>query len=247
MNAPGRQRLPARPIGLSLQASTNGRRGSYIEPSVAHGGHYLGLTAAWSTSFKSGGARPLAASAVNAAASTSTHPGTIVHTNSLPRTGCTDGLHTNSLAQSARRSRHRTLCDLGQVTENQAVPIMGRNADESWWLVQAGETAAWISANYVYAAGPLTTVPIVTEVTSREAEEAPSSNNVTISTSASMTSPLQSAAINEARVIIDANPSTNGDAGDYIDPHTNARRYNLSAQTVARSLIHIGRRYHGGK
>jgi hypothetical protein len=41
------------------------------------------------------------------------------------------------------------------------LPIVGRNTDKSWWVVQTGSLKCWISATTGHTSGPVDNVPVV--------------------------------------------------------------------------------------
>jgi hypothetical protein len=42
------------------------------------------------------------------------------------------------------------------------LPLVGRNADNSWWVVRTGGTNCWISGTTGHTSGPLDNIPVVT-------------------------------------------------------------------------------------
>lgn len=144
--------------------------GTYIEPSVAYGGHYLGLTAAWSGQFKSRGSQPLAqppamADAVISAAAQAPAPQpTPLPTPSptpYPEPERPTAFVQASLLNLRAGPGTEAYAIVGQVAADVAVPIVGQNGEGNWWQVQVDDQLAWISADFVHAAGPLEQVPTI--------------------------------------------------------------------------------------
>jgi hypothetical protein len=51
---------------------------------------------------------------------------------------------------------------LGQLPVNQPVPLVGRNADSSWWVITLPDGGqGWVAAAVVSASGPVSTLPVV--------------------------------------------------------------------------------------
>lgn len=120
--------------------------GSYIEPSVAYGDRFLGLTATWSSQFKSGAAAP--------------GPVAVSEAMPLPEPEeATAFVRTAILNLRAGPGIEYGL--LGQVFDGDALPIRGRNPDTTWWQVQAAGSEAWVFGELVAAAGPVDSVAVV--------------------------------------------------------------------------------------
>ncbi len=49
---------------------------------------------------------------------------------------------------------------LGQLVSRQRMPIIGRNAEQTWWQIRYGGRAAWVSSRFVDTEGDLSTVPV---------------------------------------------------------------------------------------
>ncbi len=119
--------------------------GSYIEPSAAYGDRFLSLTATWSSQFKGGTAPELVAASAAETLPVPEEPTVYVRTpilNLRAGPGVEYGL-------------------LGQVLDGDALPVCGRNADTTWWQVEAAGAEAWVFGELVAAAGPLDAVGIV--------------------------------------------------------------------------------------
>jgi endonuclease YncB( thermonuclease family) len=50
---------------------------------------------------------------------------------------------------------------VGELNQNQTVPVLGCNQDRSWLLVDAGERSGWVSAKYMAVSVPLDALSIV--------------------------------------------------------------------------------------
>ncbi len=154
--------IGSQPNWIVITSFNEWPEGSYIEPSAAHGGHYLGLTAAWSGQFKAGGgqaaaAQPVAAPAVVAAAVAEPTPAPTPYPEPDEATAYIQAALLN--VRSGPGIDGYTIID--QVTANSALPIVGRDASGEWWQVRTGDQVAWVAGAYVYAAGPLEALPIV--------------------------------------------------------------------------------------
>ncbi len=135
--------------------------GTYIEPSAAYGGQYLGVTAAWSGQFKAGGgqeaaAQPVAVEAFVAAAAAPAPTATPFPEPAEP----TAYIQTPLLNLRAGPGTEGYAI-IGQMTEGNALLILGRDSSGEWWQVQDGDSVAWLASAYVYAAGPLDTIPVI--------------------------------------------------------------------------------------
>ena len=52
----------------------------------------------------------------------------------------------------------------GQAAANTRYPIVGRNADSSWWQVNVNGKTAWVAASVVTALGPVSGVPVAKNI-----------------------------------------------------------------------------------
>lgn len=151
--------------------------GSYIEPSAAYDDAYIGLTAQYSSQFKSGGGAsalaPLATDAAAAAApAADTTPGTeaAAEAAALPAAAAeptTPTAFVTAAILNLRAGPGTGFASVGAVVEGDALPIVGL-ADEPagssavrWWQVDTAAGPAWLFGEYVRAAGPLDGVPVV--------------------------------------------------------------------------------------
>lgn len=123
--------------------------GSYIEPSAAFGRQYLDLTASWSSQFK-GASAPVVAAAESAPA-----PAPVIE--AAPETP-TAIVRTPVLNLRAGPGVDFDL--LGYVVDGNRLPIVGRNAETTWWQVEAAGAQAWVFGALVEAAGPVDQAPI---------------------------------------------------------------------------------------
>lgn len=135
--------------------------GSYIEPSAAFGSHYLNLTAAWSPQFKARGqqaqAQPLPdVAAVAAAAEPPPTP------TPLPEPDVPTAYVTTALLNLRAGPGVDGYTVIGQAPQARALAIIGKDGDTpTWWQIRDGEVEAWVAADFVRVAGPLTDVPVV--------------------------------------------------------------------------------------
>lgn len=68
-------------------------------------------------------------------------------------------VNTGSLNMRSGDSPRFTV--VGIVTAGTQLIVLGRNADRSWWYVQAGEVVGWVSGDLVFIRGDLTSIPVV--------------------------------------------------------------------------------------
>lgn len=139
--------------------------GTYIEPSVAFGDHYLQLTGRWSQQFKAGG--PIQAAQVPVAPP----PVLAQPVEPLPTpTPLPEPDIPTAFVQVAllnlRSGPDTTFALVGRVSVGAALPIVGYDpAHPAWWQVRAataqGEQNVWIFGELVRTAGPMTDVPVV--------------------------------------------------------------------------------------
>lgn len=145
--------------------------GSYIEPSVAFGDHYLNLTTAFSAQFKAGGGAtvntvalpaPLAASTGAAPTPAPVEPAP-VEPAPLPEPDVPTA-YVDTALLNLRAGPGTDFAQVGQVEAGAALSITGRQGE--WWRVDASSTgatavngSAWIFGPLVRAAGPLEGVP----------------------------------------------------------------------------------------
>jgi uncharacterized protein YraI len=134
--------IASAPNWVVLTSFNEWPEGTYIEPSIAHGDQYLGLTATWASQFKGGG-------------------GAAVAIAPLPEPDQPTAYVTTALL-NLRAGPGTGYAIVGQATSGSALPLTGRAAGaEDWWQVDAGGGIAWVNAALVRAAGPLDTVPAV--------------------------------------------------------------------------------------
>lgn len=131
--------------------------GSYIEPSVAYGDHYLNLTARWSQQYRAGGgASPPAQSA--AIAVDAAQPQVAV---AAPEPTEPTGYVTTALL-NLRAGPGTAYPILAGMPQNVALSLTGKNPEAgSWWQVSYRGQVGWASADYLRVAGPVENVPTV--------------------------------------------------------------------------------------
>jgi hypothetical protein len=130
--------------------------GSYIEPSVAHGDHYLNLTTKWSSQFKAGGGAAAAPEVVQQS------PASARTVEALPEPTEPTGYVTVSLL-NLRAGPGTEYSILSGMAQNTAVVITGRNPGAaSWWQVNHRGQSGWVHRDYLRTAGPMEEVSEVT-------------------------------------------------------------------------------------
>ena len=155
--------------------------GTYIEPSAAFGDQYLGLTAAGSQQFKSGGGANVQAAAVQPPPPLPT-PTPEPSPTPFPEPTTPTAYVVVDLA-NLRGGPGTDFSIEGQVTAGAALPISGRDpAHSDWWQVTNEGKVSWIYAELVHAGGPLDQVPVV--------ESAPVDTTAVTSDTGSVTKPL---------------------------------------------------------
>lgn len=152
--------IASTPDWIVINSFNEWPEGSYIEPSAAFGSHYLNLTAAWSPQFKARGqqaqAQPLPEVAVAAVAEPPPSP------TPVPEPEVPTAYVTTALLNLRSGPGVDGYTVIGQAPQARALAIVGKDGDTpSWWQIQEGEVQAWVSAEFVRAAGPLTGVPVV--------------------------------------------------------------------------------------
>jgi hypothetical protein len=152
--------IASQPNWIVINSFNEWPEGTYIEPSQSFGGHFLGLSAAWSGQFKSGGGVNVQAAAVPLAPSVPLAAPLATPTPWPEPDTPTAYVQVDLL--NLRAGPSTTDAIVGTVTAGTALPITGRQATAAeWWQVQAGEQAVWVFAAYVRAAGPLEQVTAV--------------------------------------------------------------------------------------
>ena len=155
--------------------------GSYIEPSAAYGDSYIGLTAQYSSQFKSGGgassmAPTAAAGDAEVADASSSADTAAAETVAAPAAAADPTIPTAFVTASIlnlRAGPGTGFASVGAVVEGDALPILGQTgandgsgngadgSSQRWWQVDTAAGPAWLFGDYVRAAGPLDGVPVV--------------------------------------------------------------------------------------
>ena len=153
--------INSQPNWVVLTSFNEWPEGSYIEPSAAYGDAYLGLTAQWSQQFKSGGGVAAAAiippQQVVSPAEVTPEP----TPTPLPEP-TTPTLYVETDLLNIRSGPAVTYDAIGQAARGASLTVTGRLSDPSdWWQIDFNGQTAWVSAEFVRAAGPIEQTPVV--------------------------------------------------------------------------------------
>ncbi len=184
--------LASTPNWVVITSFNEWPEGSYIEPSAAYGDAYIGLTAQYSSQFKSGGGAPAAAPAATAAEATppaataspdatTADTATAVPADAPAAEPSAPTAFVTAAILNLRAGPGKDFASVGAVVEGDALPILGQagqgaSSDSSaessqgrWWQVDTAAGPAWLFGDYVRAAGPLAGVPLVASPTATAA------------------------------------------------------------------------------
>lgn len=153
--------IGSQPNWIVITSFNEWPEGTYIEPSVAYGGQYLGLTAAWSGQFKAGGGQEAAAQSVAVEAFVAAAAAPVPTATPFPEPEVPTAYIQTPLLNLRAGPGTEGYAIIDQLAEGTALQILGRDSSGEWWQVQDRERLAWVAGAYVYAAGPLETVPVI--------------------------------------------------------------------------------------
>jgi hypothetical protein len=129
--------------------------GSYIEPSVAYGDHYLNLTTRWSQQYKAGGGAPPPPPVQQVQA---VPPQVVV---AAPEPTEPTG-YVTTLLLNLRAGPGTGYPILAGMSQGVALSVIGRNSTAgNWWQVSYQGQLGWASGDYLRLAGPMDSVPTV--------------------------------------------------------------------------------------
>ncbi len=158
--------------------------GSYIEPSANYGDAYLGLTAQYGGQYRSGGGAALVAAPAPQPAPPSADAAEQAAGEGAPQPAAepaaepaaqaltepdTPTVFVQAAILNLRQGPGAGFASIGAVVEGDALPILGQSALSDgetldgfrWWQVDTIAGPAWVYGEYVRAAGPLESVPLV--------------------------------------------------------------------------------------
>jgi uncharacterized protein YraI len=146
--------MASQPNWIVINSFNEWPEGSYIEPSVAYGDHYLALTAVWSQQFKAG-------ESVNAQAAALLASSPQLSATPVPEPESPTAFVTAALL-NVRRGPGTDYPILGQLPAGAAAPITGSHPNwPDWWQILFDNEAGWVYAPLVRAAGPLEQAPLL--------------------------------------------------------------------------------------
>lgn len=161
--------IDSNPRWIVINSFNEWPEGSYIEPSMAFGDQFLGLTATWSSRFKSGNASAAAAVAVTEAP---TQADAAVESNS-PTVFDEPTAIVRTAVLNLRSGPGVDFTLVGRVVSGDRLPIVGRSEDGAWWQVRAAGSEVWVFNELVEAAGPLDQVAAANVSAASEARTQP--------------------------------------------------------------------------
>lgn len=147
--------IASNPNWIVINSFNEWPEGSYIEPSAAHGDHYINLTAEWSGQYKSGGAQTVAASApapqLEAPAAEPAQP-TQAPTPVPTPTPAPDGPTAYVLASllNVRAGPSTDTALVAQVPQGEALPVV--DGQPEWWQILWNGQRGWVYAPLVETA-----------------------------------------------------------------------------------------------
>lgn len=141
--------IDSNPRWVVINSFNEWPEGSYIEPSVAFGDLFLGLTASWSSRFKAGvpGRQPSAEAQTFAATPVEVDAAAPIAVVKTP-------------VLNLRAGPGVSFALLGRVVEGARLPILGRSNDATWWQVRTSFGEAWVFGGLVEALGPLEDIAV---------------------------------------------------------------------------------------
>jgi len=124
---------------------------SYIEPSANYGTMYLDIARELIASYKASGTVPaVPAAPVNSAAS------------NIPTTSPTGVFAAPTVSGlNVRQGPSTGTAIIGRTSYPNQYPLLGRSADNSWFVVDYGGGQGWVSAQYANVNGDVNAVPVV--------------------------------------------------------------------------------------
>jgi hypothetical protein len=147
--------INSRPNWIVINSFNEWPEGTYIEPGKAFGGHFLGLSAAWSQQFKAGGGVPVQMYPLPVALAPPTAPAPAL-TPDQPTA------YVQVALLNLRGGPGTDFPIMGMVAAGTSLPIRGRSLTApDWWQVESSVGIAWVYGPFVRAAGPIEQTPWV--------------------------------------------------------------------------------------
>lgn len=146
--------IDSNPNWIVINSFNEWPEGSYIEPSVAHGDHYMSLTGQYSGQFKAGGGLSVAL-----APPAPVEPPPPPEPTPEPTSPTA---FVNVAALNLRAGPGTDFPVVTQLSQGAALPITGQHPDAAeWWQVQSGNGEGWVHREFVLSGGPLEQVAVL--------------------------------------------------------------------------------------
>jgi len=128
---------------------------SYIEPSANYGTTYLDIARELISSYKASGSVPAAP------APPSGYDSSLSGVATPPTTSPTGVFAAPTTSLNVRQGPGTSNAIIGRAAFPNQYPLLGKNADSTWFLVDTGSVQGWISAGFSTVVGDINAVPVV--------------------------------------------------------------------------------------